>query len=176
MRYLTILFIGLHGAAPDGTLLRYWRRYRSGYRYLVARLPRPTPLVAPLVAAATIATVAAAVRCRHRGRTAQWGILWPCHVLGAGRALRRRGGTPVRSSEAAPRTATSETGASAAQRRVQAGASERRTAALAAPAGRPRASRGEVSARATKHDAPSSSPRRPRARGGLPFITARRVR
>ena len=172
MRYLTILFIGLHGAAPDGTLLRYWRRYRSGY--LVARLPRPTPLVAPLVAAATIATVAAAVRCRHRGpgRTAQWGILWPCHVLGAGRALRRRGGTPVRSSEAAPRTATSETGASAAQRRVQAGASERRTAALAAPAGRPRASRAEVSARATKHDAPSSSPR---ARGALPFITARRV-
>ena len=53
---------------------------------------------------------------------------------------------------AAPRTATSETGASAVQRRVQAGASVRRTAALAAPTGRPRASRAErgeeVSARA----------------------------
>jgi hypothetical protein len=32
MRYFAILFIGLHGAAPDGTLLRYWRRYRSGSR------------------------------------------------------------------------------------------------------------------------------------------------
>jgi hypothetical protein len=78
------------------------------------------------------------------------------------RALRRRGGTPVSSGGAAagersrrtnrwgvgagwaaPCTATSETGASAAQRRVQAGASERRTAALAAPTGRPRASRAE---------------------------------
>ena len=42
---------------------------------------------------------------------------------------------------AAPRTATSDTGASAAQRRVQAGASERRAARLAAPAGRPHAAR-----------------------------------
>ena len=61
----------------------------------------------------------------------------------------------------APRRATcdNETGASAAQRRVQAGASERRTAALAAPAGRTRATQpcregGEVSACA---NAPSSS-------------------
>ena len=40
-RYFDFFWIGFHAAAPDGVLLRYWRRYPSGSRGYEVCMARP---------------------------------------------------------------------------------------------------------------------------------------